>query len=269
MKIYSNGEFIESSTLGDIFEPGFLFGWGAFETLRVYKRKALFLKKHLERLNNALERLEIANIDVDYEKIIDELLTANNLEDAYVRISCYKKRKGTGLSIYVAEFAYYPPAVYEKGFSAITSVHYLDTKSISWKIKSLSYLEKRLAWYQAQKEKKDETLIHNGQGYIVGGSRSNLFLIKDDRAIVPSRDCGIFEGITMEVAKKILKKIDFSVVEKEINLDDIFMCDEAFLTSSLLEIMPLVECDDRPIKDGRPGPTTLKVLAQYRKNIHD
>lgn len=269
MKVYLNGEVTNTDVLNEVLEPGFLFGWGAFETLRAYKSKPLFLDEHISRLNNSLELLELERPTVDFKAIIKELLKENNLEEAYIRISVYKKRKQTGVIVYTSDFGYYPKEAYEKGFGAVTSVHYLDTKSLSWKVKSLSYLEKRLAWYQAQKEKKDETLIRNGQGYIVGGSRSNLLLVKDKRIIIPSRDCGIFEGITMQGVLKTIEVLGFEVAEKAINLDDVFNCDEAFLTSSLLEVMPLVECDDQAIGKGRPGPITLEILAQYRKNIHE
>lgn len=268
MKVYLNGQITGSESLNEVLEPGFLFGWGAFETLRAYQSKPLFLDEHISRLSSSLELLELEKPNVDFKEIIKELIKENDLDNAYIRISVYKKRKQTGLIVYVSNFAYYPDETYQKGFSTVTSVHYLDTKGLSWRVKSLSYLEKRLAWYQAQKEKKDETLIHNSQGYIVGGSRSNLFLLKDKRVIIPSRDCGIFEGITMQKIIKIIEAKKLDVIEKAINLDDVFNCDEAFLTSSLLEVMPLVECDGQAIGKGKPGPLTLEIISQYRKNIH-
>ena len=82
MKVNCNGELIDKENLNELFEPGFLFGWGVFETLRAYKGKVPFLDLHIERLNKGLKSLEIDEAQLDFQSKISELLELNNLDDA-------------------------------------------------------------------------------------------------------------------------------------------------------------------------------------------
>ena len=268
MKIFCNSKFIDKEALEEIFEPGFLFGWGAYETLRAYKGKVPFLDLHIARLNDALNTLGIEEVKTDFKSNIMELLRANNLEDAYIRITAYKKRAATGLLIYADKFGYYPQSAYEKGFTAIISPYRRNIKNSFYTIKSLSYLENRLSWFEAQKQNKDEALVLNEDGFLSGGSRSNLFIIKNQEAITPSVVCGAFDGITRKIIISELKKMNLNVKEAKVSVEELFSCaNEAFLTSALLEAMPLVECDGKAISSGKPGSITLKALEQYKNLI--
>ncbi|MCK9614068.1 MAG: aminotransferase class IV [Candidatus Omnitrophica bacterium] len=265
MKIYHNGKIADKDTLEEIFEPGFLFGWGVFETLRAYNGKVPFLDLHIARLNDALNTLGIEELKTDFKAKINELLKVNNLEDAYIRITAYKKRESTGVLIYADKFGYYPQSAYEKGFSAVISPYRRNIKNNFYTIKSLSYLENRLSWFEAQKQNKDEALVLNEDGFLSGGSRSNLFIVKDQDVITSSIESGAFDGITRKIVISELKKMNISVKEAQISIENLFSCaKEAFLTSALLEAMPLVECGGKKIGDGKPGKVTLNVLEQYR-----
>ncbi|MCK4912089.1 MAG: aminotransferase class IV [Candidatus Omnitrophica bacterium] len=268
MKVYDNGEVINKESLADVFEPGFLFGWGIFEVLRAYKGKIPFLNSHIERLDRSLTLLEIGEVDLDWQSIIHNLLVENGLEDAYIRITAYKKRQGVGMLMYVDKFEYYKEDTYKKGFDATVSSHRRCSKNICSQVKSLSYLPNRLAWFGAQKKKKSEALILNPKGVLAGGSRSNLFLIKDNKVITPSIEDGAFCGITRGLVINILEKLNIDLKEGEASLEDLFNCREAFITSSLMEVMPLVECDDKLLGQGMPGEVTLKILEEYRKLLN-
>ncbi len=265
MNIYSNGEIKEKNLLGDIFEPGFLFGWGLFEALRAYQGKIPFLSQHLNRLNQGISLLSLEAVNVNWEEEIHKLLKLNNLSDAYIRITVYKKRKGTGVLIYTDKFGYYLEEDYQKGFSALISSVKRQGDDICSQVKSLSYLSNRISWLQAQKQKKDEALIFNNQGFLVGGSRSNLFLINENRVTTPKLSSGAFCGITRQEVINIIQGLNISVAEEDIKKDDLFSHSEAFLTSSLMEVMPLVEVEGKSIGNGYPGELTLKILSEYRK----
>lgn len=265
MKIYNNGEVVEKESLAGIFEPGFLFGWGLFEALRAYNKNIAFLDKHVERLNNSLDKIGIGKLELDWERTIKQLLDENNLVDAYIRITAYKKRKGIGLIIYVDEFNYYKDDSYQKGFSAIISGEKRDPGSITSQVKSISYLQNRFAWYQAQRESKQEALLLNFNGSFAGASRSNVFFVKSNKLFTPSVACGAFCGITKAKVLGIAKGLKLEVVEGEIFPAEIANFDEAFITSSLMQVMPLVEIDGEPIGSGVPGKLTLKILEKYRR----
>ncbi|UCG34782.1 MAG: aminotransferase class IV [Candidatus Omnitrophota bacterium] len=265
MKVYCNGKLEDKQNLEEVFEPGFLFGWGAFEAMRAYSGNIPFLDLHIERLNNGLALLGIDKVDLKWEDTIKGLLTENNLVDAYIRITAYKKRKETGVIIYVDKFGYYPPESYNKGFSALISPYKRNQHSVSCKVKSLSYLENRLSWFVAQKKNKSEALLLNQRGELVGGARSNLFLLREADAFTPSLEAGAFEGITRREVMAILNDLNIEVKEKKLTPDDIFNCEEVFLTSSLLEIMPLVELEDKTIAKGVPGELTKKIHSRYKE----
>lgn len=267
MKIYCNGELIAKEEIKEVFEPGFLFGWGVFEPLRAYKGNIPFLSEHLNRLNRSLDLLNIDKIDLEWEKIIKDLFKKNNLEDAYLRITVYKKRNGAGCLIYADKFGYYNQETYEKGFRAIVSAQKRSVDSISSKVKSISYLDNRISWLGAQQANNDEALVLNSDGFLAGGSRSNLFLVKDKIVFTPSLKDGAFDGITKEVVKGIAKRLDLSIEEKRLKIEDLFNSDEAFITSALMEVMPLIECEDRKIGKGIPGELTLKILSEYRRKL--
>ncbi len=267
IKIYCNNNLIDKENCPEIFEPGFLFGWGAFETFRSYKGKIPFLNLHVARLNDTLNVLGIEEAKIDFKSKIEELLKINNLEDAYIRITAYKKRDSTGLLIYVDKFGYYPQSVYDKGFTAIISPYKRNTENTFCQLKSLSYLENRISWYEAQKQKKDEALVADQNGFLVGGSRSNLFIVKNKDIFTPSLKKGAFYGITRRALINKLTDSRIKVFEKELTREDLLFADESFLTSALLEVMPLIECDGKQIANGKPGEITKLVLSDYRKLI--
>lgn len=265
MKVFCNDTLVDKDSVAEVFEPGFLFGWGVFETLRAYKGKVPFLDRHVRRLDAGLARIGIEGTKVDYAQAITKLLKENSLDDAYIRITAYKKRESTGVLIYVDKFGYYPDSAYEKGFTAIISKYKRDASNPLYNIKAISNLENRLAWHEAQLAKKDEALVLNKKGYLAGGSRSNIFLVKNNKAFTPSIENGAFCGITRGMIIKELNNSRIKVFSKQLTVKDLLSADEAFLTSALLEVMPLVECGGTLIGNGKPGPLTLKTLSRYRE----
>lgn len=267
MKIYYNGDIVDKSQVAETFEPGFLFGWGLFEPFRAYRRNIPFLKDHITRLNQGLDLVGIEKVEKDWETEIKILLKENELEDAYIRITVYKKRKGVGVLLYVDKFGYYGSKVYEKGFSATVSPHIRCGKDLFSKLKSISYLRNRISWLEAQAKGKEEALVVNPKCFLAGGSRSNLFLVKDKEVFTPRLEDGAFDGITRRAVIDIVKESGLILKEKEFRVEDIYSFEEAFITSSLMEVMPLVEVEDKKIGKGVPGEVTLKILSEYRKKL--
>ncbi|MFH1504927.1 MAG: aminotransferase class IV [Candidatus Omnitrophota bacterium] len=257
MKIYLNDKLVEKEGVEEIFEPGFLFGWGVFETLRAYKGRVLFLGEHLGRLRQGLGFLELDYPEIDFKKIIDNLLVENNLSNAYVRITVYKKRKSIGVSIYADEFNYYKEDTYQKGFTVVFSPFIRYSQDPFLKIKSISYVKSRLAWHFAQKQGKDEAIFLNEQGFIQEGSRSSVFFVKDNVVFTPCLECGLLEGVTRNKIIDICKKENIKIVEGEFKKEDFLSADESFITSSLMEVMPI----------GSTGALTKKIHSHYKNLI--
>ena len=265
MKVYANGEMVDRQSLKEIFEPGFLFGWGVFEPLRAYQGKIPFLDDHLSRLHNSCRLVGLTVPKIDWPNEVDLVLKENKLSNAYLRITVYKKRKNEGALIYADDFKYYASDAYENGFSAVESSLKRDENDISCRVKTISYLNNRMAWAQAQEKGKDEALMVNLQGNLAGGSRSNLFILKGNTAITPALSQGAFCGITRLKVIKILQDLNYKVQETKITAKDLLKADEAFLTSALLEVMPLVACNADLIGKGAPGETAVLARKEYQK----
>lgn len=267
MKLYLNGTYREKDEVKELLEPGFLFGWGVFETLRVYKGKPAFLEDHLERLRKGVETVFLEFPDLDYAGTIHELLTENRLEDAYLRISLFKQREETGILIYVDRFSYYPEESYRKGFTLIVSPFRRHPGSIYLKVKSISYLESRLAWAYSQEKTKDEAIFLSTDNCVQEGSRSNIFFVKKDAIFTPALECGILDGITRRQTIHIIANLKMPLNEGVYTVSDLISADEVFLTSSLMEIMPVREVEGAVIGKAGAGHISLNLLQEYRKIV--
>ncbi len=264
MKVFLDGGLTEDSLIKDLLEPGFLFGWGVFETLRVYNKKPAFLSEHIKRLRQGCERIFLEFPGIDFKKEISRLLEENNLTNAYCRITVFKKRKSTGVMIYTADFKYYTDEDYKKGFKAVVSPIAKNSRHPLCGIKPISYLDSRYAWKIAQDKGVEEAIFLNEKGFLAEGSRTNLFFIKGKTLFTPSLECGILNGITRVKAIETIKSQGYRLEEGEFQLEGLLNSDEACLTSSLMEVMPLVEVEGKSIGSGKPGGISSDILSGYR-----
>ena len=271
MKIYLNGEIVDKGQVGELFEPGFLFGWGAFETLRSYAVKTAasgrpaFLKEHLERLNESLDFLGLDRPQIDFGAEFSRLMGENDLRDAYLRVTVYKKKNSLGVILDASEFNYYRDDVYEKGVKLVPAPFSRFSRDQFLKIKSVSYVKNRLAWAAAQKQGAEEAIFFNEKGFIQEGSRSNIFFIKGRRIFTPAADCGLLEGVTRKAVLDICRQQSLSVAEDEYTLEDLFSAEEVFITSSLMEVMPVREIDGKQFKV-KNYTLTPAIRALYKKS---
>jgi len=265
MKFFINSKIRDLSDYEDIVSTGLLSGWGVFETLRVYNRNAAFLDEHIKRLKEGAQKISLDIPQMNFSKEIDNLLNVNNLVNASCRITVFKKKYSSGVIIYTVPFNHYTDDGYKKGFKAVVSQFTKYSKSRLAGLKSISYIENRLAKKEAEDRGAQEALFLTQSGFLAEGSRSNIFFLKGGAVFTPSLDCGILNGITREKVIRILKCKNISLIEGKFSLKDIYVCDEAFLTSSLMEVMPLVKVGSEIIGNGLPGRFTLDILKEYHK----
>ena len=266
MKIYCNNQFVEKETLGEVLEQGYLFGWGVFETFRPRGGNIPFLNEHIGRLRDGAKFLQLECPDLDYKQIILSLMAQNDLEDAYVRINVFKKRKGAGCIIQVSEFDYYKEEDYQKGAKIIFSDIIRYSKDEFLSVKSLSYVKNRIAWLAAQKQQKEEAIFLNERWFLQEGSRSNIFLVKNKKVFTPGLSCGLLAGVTRKAVIDICRDNKIKIVEGEFTKTDLLNCDEVFLTSSLMGIMPVAQAADRSFNIDK-FTVTPKIRKLYKKLI--
>jgi len=263
---YVNGKFQQEAFISP-FDLGLLRGWGVFETFRTYEGRLFFLQQRLDRLFFSANGV---NISLDYshkdlEEIIHYLITHNGFSESIIRILVTKgitedgisPTKSSSLMILTTPFTASSPKIYEEGISAITTRHQRSFPHI----KTLHYLPALLALEKAKKQAAQEVLYMNSKGDILEGTTCNFFAIKGNSLLTAHED--ILLGITRDI---LLKKASshFNIELRPINKEEIPYLDEAFLTSSIKEIVPLVSIDEKSIGKGIPGQHTKHLMQLFR-----
>ncbi len=280
MKVFVNNKIIdEKKARISVFDRGFLYGDGLFETMRSYKGKVLALERHLDRLYDSADIIGM-RIDKDRKYlgyIIYKLIKISRLRDAYIRLAVTRGKGRVGLEattaedqsiiIIVKKFTPYPAKFYKKGISLYTSSIRKNEKSTLSTIKNLNYLNNIIARMEAQREGATDALLLNTKGDVAESAVSNIFMIKRKSLITPSLDSGILPGITREITLSLADRVGLRPVERRVNLPELKRADEAFLTNTLMEIMPVVKIDKKAIGTGKPGPLTKSLHRLYHLGI--
>jgi len=131
-------------------------------------------------------------------------------------------------------------------------------------MKSLSYLNYVLARVEAREAGADEALLLNGRGEVAESASSNLFAVRAGTLATPPVESGCLPGTARAVVLETAPRLGLTVALSPLSLPELLDAEEAFLTNSLMEVMPLVRVGDRPIGSGRPGPVTARLAAAYR-----
>lgn len=271
MKIYLNGKFLkrEEARLS-VFDPGFLYGQGLFETMRAYQGRVFRLDSHIQRLLNSLA---LIGIDAPLEpaslkEAVKRCLKENDLKDAYVRLTIWQGEDNKVKVRAIAKPYRFPGKEdYQKGFRVMLSSFRQNEFSALCRVKSANYLHLLLAYQEARKNNFDEALLLNTRGFLAEASRANIFLVKDNCLITPALDCGCLPGITRDTVLALARKEKIKAIEARLTLEDLERAREAFLTNSLIEVMPLVSLDGKPVNKGKPGEITQRILKRYRALI--
>jgi branched-chain amino acid aminotransferase group I len=276
--VYLNGSLMPRSQASiSAMDYGFLYGFGLFETMRAYEGQVFRLDSHLSRLAHSAEILGFQIEALDLKGAVMDTIHANKLSDARVRITISIGEGGIvpdpstctqpTVLILAGHYKPYPEQVYEKGFSAVVSSIRRNSQSPLSRLKSANYLENMLAKQEARAAGVDEALCLNEKGLLAEASMSNIFLVNDGVLRTPGRESGILPGITREVVLEMASQLGISTFEQDISLDELFQTQEAFLTNSLIEIMPLTEIDGKLVGSGRRGPVAQRLMADYRKLV--
>lgn len=257
MRIYLNNKLVSrAEALVSVFDHGFLYGDGVYETMRAYDGVIFMLEEHLMRLHRSASMIGLT-VPLDMDRIkeaIYDTMSANSLKNAYVRLTVSRGYGPIGLDpdlceaptfvIIAEELKDYPKAYYEKGISAIISGTRRNLKeAINPRIKSLNFLNNILAKIEAKKAGSYEAIMVNAAGHLAEGTISNLFFSLDDVLCTPSVECGILDGITRNIVLDLAGREGFRVKEGEFTKDDLYGAREVFITNTTMEVMPVSQVD--------------------------
>jgi branched-chain amino acid aminotransferase len=206
-----------------------------------------------------------------------QTLRANNLRDAYIRITV---SRGTGLGldprnvvgpptiiIITDSLSLYPESMYENGLEVITvSVRVPPAQAIDPRVKSLGkYINNIMAKFLANQYGAGEGLMLTVDGYVAEATGDNLFIVSDGAIYTPPASVGILEGITRNTVIELARQQGYKVEERMMTLYDVYNADEAFLTGTAAEMIPMVKLDGRTIGTGKPGPITKHLLECFHQ----
>jgi len=277
--VYLNGQFVsESQARVSVFDRGFLYGDGVFETMRSYDGRIFQLDRHMRRLRRSAD---IIGLDLRHEprevgEILTRLIELNGLGDAILRISVTRGRATGGIGVAragepsIVAFAR-PPAplpakAYTDGVSArIVSIRRFPAGSLDSRVKSMNFLNYILARAEAEESGAYEAIMLNQSGDIAEASTANIFFAGDGRLVTPSLESDILPGITREVTLGLAAEMDIAIEERRIEPPETAGFDECFLTSSGIELLPVTKIDDSPVGAGKPGPIHSRLHEAYRR----
>ena len=286
--VYLNGRLVgEQEAVISVFDRGFLYGDGVFETLRAYHGKIFKAREHLSRLFRSAQAiaLSISSSPDEILKILFQTLEANQLKDAYLRITVSRGPGEIGLEpgdsssptivVTAKEFFGHPEKLYGEGVAiALVKTRKVPTCSLDPRIKSLNYLTPILAKLEAKALGAYEGILLNQEGYLCEGTVSNLFLVRKGQLLTPAPSCGILEGITRQTVLEQAEKAGIIVKEGKYRLDEILRADECFLTNTTLELMPVVRIvapkaaqAGQQIGKGLVGPLTRFLHRAYQEEV--
>ncbi len=261
----------------NVFSHGLLYGDGVFEGIRIYHGRLFECKAHMHRFGLSLKAIRM-EIPWTPEQIVDamrETMKANALENGYIRLVAARGVGTLGIhpfrccapSVFIiaATIQMYDDAMYENGMKVITAATTRNhPNAMSPRIKSLNYLNNILAKLEAIDAGCLEAVMLNNEGYVAECTGDNLFIVTQGRLQPPGAHCVILEGITRRLIMKLAERRGITVEETVLTRQDLYFADEMFITGTGAEVCPVTEIDKRSIADGKPGPITKQLIADFR-----
>lgn len=264
--IFLNGRFLRPQEAKiSVLTPGFLSGFGLFESMRASEGKIVYLDAHLERIMRSAKIIGIKFPSAlrQTKNIIQKALNLSGFADAYVRLTLWGKDGGADILLTVKKYKPYSLKKYQRGFRAAVSAFRQNKDSLLAGQKTTNRLLYELSFQAAKRRGFDEAIILNQLGFIAEASRSNVFFIKDKQLFTPLLTCGCLAGITRRAIFDLAKKYNIVVEEGDFTRQDLLKADEAFLTNSLMGVMPLVSLERKKIGQGKCGKLSEFLKKKY------
>jgi branched-chain amino acid aminotransferase len=285
-KIWLDGNLVDyDKAQTHVLTHALHYGTAVFEGIRSYNTDngiAIFrLDDHLKRLFNSAKAY-FMNLEYNREEIKQasiDLVKDNDQGECYIRIIAYYGYGKLGVnplpnkvSIAIAVLNWSEHINKENAEEGINTVvsswMKTDTRSIPTHAKGIAnYANSALARMEAIKGGADEAIMINSGGFVVEASAENIFFVKDNSVITPPKSSGALEGITRDTVIEITKQKKIPLVIDNISRDELYYFDEAFLTGTASEIVPIGKIDHRIIGQGKIGPLTKEIKNHYEQIV--
>lgn len=277
-----NGRIVDHEhAVVSVFDHGFLYGEGVYEVLRTYDGAPFLFDRHMRRLraSAAMLHLDVPLPDRDIATRFRDTMAAAGLgssgHEAYIRMMV---TRGVGeitydpaacpdptIVVIAKPHVDAPASAYSNGVTvSLVTILRNHPGSVNPIIKSNNLLNNALGSQEAFRRGAFEGVMRNYRGEIAECTTANIFIVKDGVASTPPIEAGLLAGITREFLFEVAREVGVPMREQVMHDADLFGADEAFLTSTTREVVPIVRVDDRVIGSGTPGPITARLLEGFR-----
>lgn len=274
---YVNGRWVRpEDAVVSVEDRGFQLGDGIYEVIRVYGGRPFALSRHLDRLAGCAREIELP-LPVPLEEIgrlVAEAVSRRGLGDAQVyvqvtrgaapRVHYFPPQARSSLVVYASAPRVPSAALYRDGAEAVVVA---DQRWLRCDIKSINLLANSLAKEHARRAGALEAVFEREGVGITEGASSNVFVVQKGRLVTPPAGPFLLRGVTRQLVLELAAQAGVPVVERFFSRGELYGADEAFLTSTMMEIMPLVRVDGRTIGAGRPGELTGRLHEALREMV--
>jgi branched-chain amino acid aminotransferase len=276
--VYVNGRILpEEQALVSVFDHGFLYGAGIYETLRTYDRQPFLFDRHMVRLRRSagMMALDVPHENNELARLVADTMAAHEaLDEAYIRVLL---TRGVGelsytiaagqaptLVIIVKPLPLPPARTFTHGINvSLVSIHRNHRTALNPMIKSNNLLNPALAMQEANRKGAEEALMLNHEGELTECSQANFFMVRGGEALTPPLSAGLLPGITREFVLEIMRDVGIAGGEARLTPADLEAADEAFITGTTREVTPVVSIDGRAVGSGTPGPVTRRLMQAF------
>ena len=282
--VYVNGKVMPANeAVVPVYDHGFVYGEGVYETLRTYNLVPFLYDRHMRRLRQSAQHLAL-DVPFDDRTVLEwihrTMDAAGEMREAYIRVLL---TRGVGeltydiaatptpsLVIIVRPLDETPERIARDGIKiSLVGVLRNHPGSVNPIIKSNNLLNNALAMQAAQRHGGEEALMCNYRGELSECAQSNFFMVRGGVALTPKSSAGLLEGLTRAFLLEIGREVGVEVRDEILYPKDLDTADEMFITSTTRELSPVVRIDDRVVGTGRPGPVTLALLAAYQRKAQE
>lgn len=280
--VFLNGDYVkDDDAVVSVFDQGFLYGDGIFESFRSVGSGLYQFSHHYRRLLQSAKALcyPLTFTQPELEKILLKLRDMNKLKNAYYRVTVTRGKGQVGFLrsiendltclIIAKEFKGFDESCYRDGIAMqVADTRRNAPEAINPQIKSISNLNSLLGKLEARAAGVFEVIMLNNKDQICEGASSNIFWTKDNWVFTPDGSTGLLEGVTRSTIMRLCEdEMNLRVIPGEYHLQDLKFSDEVFITSTSLEVMPVVTVDDFTINQGVVGPITQKLRAELHRDM--
>jgi len=269
---YVNGKWTKpEKAMVPAEDRGYLFGDALYEVVAGFDGRLWALERHLRRLEQGIREVEMEGVDIAHVRsVIEEAFRRSKLSDAMVYIQLtrgvaprqhdWRPGLSPSLFVFVRPLPQVETRLREEGASLIT------VPEIRWgrcDIKSTNLLPNCLAKHKAHASGAFDAVFLRPDGIVTECASNSLFIVKEARLITRENGPHILPGITRELVLETAQRIGIPADLRPFTREELFAADEAFLTGTSLDLLPVTRVDERTIGGGTAGELTERLRQAY------